>query len=346
MSLVLVADDEPAVLEVLSEVVEDLGHDVLRASNGREALTMARMQRPHLVVTDHMMPQLTGLDLCRQLRQDDRLREVPVILLSAALPQGFPEAEVFLPKPFELSDFEKLVQDTLHQRVGRQAQPRNVPVADADHLVHSVAHEIKTPLAAARLNLELLERGIGAKVPPSERAHLNALADQLASLEMMVQGLVSASRIAEGAVELRRERLDLAQLAEHKIEEWRRTRPEAELRVDVPEAQVIVEGDPARLSEVLETLLTSALRFGSPHRRLVLSLLPGAGSVTLRLAETGVEDATGAFDTDRDPQALSGGQGVALYVASQIARLHGGALAVRSTHGEGALFSLRLPMVR
>ena len=60
MSLVLVADDEPAVLEVLSQVVEDLGHDVLRARDGEEALGLARAARPQLVVTDHMMPRLSG----------------------------------------------------------------------------------------------------------------------------------------------------------------------------------------------------------------------------------------------------------------------------------------------
>jgi signal transduction histidine kinase len=293
-----------------------------------------------------MMPQLTGLDLCRQLRQDDRLREVPVILLSAALPQGYPEAEVFLPKPFELSDFERLVQETLHQRGVSTPEGRNVPVADADHLVHSVAHEIKTPLAAARLNLELLQRNLGLTVPASERSHLNALAEQLAAMEMMVNGLVSASRIAEGGVELRRLRLDLSALVERKVADWRKLRPAGEIRVDMPESTVWVEGDASRLSEVLETLLTSALRFGSPNRSLVLSILPGAGSVTVRLAEIGVNGHDEAVDSGRDPQALSGGQGVALYVASQIARLHGGALAVRSTHGEGAVFSLRLPTAR
>src|SRR5688572_22263573 len=113
MSLVLVADDEPAVLEVLSEVVEDLGHEVLRAHDGREALSLARARVPNLVVTDHMMPKLSGLELCRQLRGDERLRDVPVIVLSAALPEGAPEASAFLSKPFELSEFERLVVEVL-----------------------------------------------------------------------------------------------------------------------------------------------------------------------------------------------------------------------------------------
>jgi CheY-like chemotaxis protein len=113
MSLVLVADDEPAVLEVLSQVVEDLGHDVLRAKDGEEAFELARARRPHLVVTDYLMPKLSGLELCRRMRRDEILREVPVILLSGVLQQRVPEVSAFLYKPFEINDFETLVHEKL-----------------------------------------------------------------------------------------------------------------------------------------------------------------------------------------------------------------------------------------
>ena len=110
MSLVLVADDEAAVLEVLSEVVEDLGHEVVRARDGREALALAHARTPDLVVTDHLMPLLSGVDLCRELRKDDKLKQVPVILLSAAPPKAVLEGCTFLSKPFELVDFEAMVK--------------------------------------------------------------------------------------------------------------------------------------------------------------------------------------------------------------------------------------------
>ncbi|MHB8874300.1 MAG: response regulator [Myxococcaceae bacterium] len=115
MSLVLVADDEAAVLEVLSEVVEDLGHEVVQARDGREALALARARIPALVVTDHLMPVLSGVELCKLLRKDERLKSVPVILLSAAPPKGLVEGCTFLSKPFELVDFEAMVK----QLVGR-----------------------------------------------------------------------------------------------------------------------------------------------------------------------------------------------------------------------------------
>ncbi len=113
MSLVLVADDEAAVLEVLSEVVEDLGHEVVRARDGREALAMARQRRPALVVTDHLMPLLSGVELCKLMRKDAELKDVPVILLSAAPPKVPLDACSFLSKPFELVDFEAMIREMI-----------------------------------------------------------------------------------------------------------------------------------------------------------------------------------------------------------------------------------------
>jgi CheY-like chemotaxis protein len=124
MSLVLVVDDEPAVLEILSQVVEDLGHEVIQARDGEEAWRLARSRRPQLVVTDHMMPRLSGAELCRRLRGDGELSHIPIIVLSAVLPQGVPEAQAFLHKPFEISDFEALVEH--HLRSDFSVQPMSL----------------------------------------------------------------------------------------------------------------------------------------------------------------------------------------------------------------------------
>lgn len=163
MSVVLVADDEPAVLEALSQVVEDLGHQVMRAHDGREALQLARAQKPHLVVTDHMMPRLSGLDLVRQLQEDDVLRDVPVLLLSAALPMGSSsEAKAFLPKPFELSQFEDLVSSLLAESKvsmppAQGAVPEPPASASPEERMHWLAHQAASPLAQIRERLGILQ---------------------------------------------------------------------------------------------------------------------------------------------------------------------------------------------
>lgn len=100
---ILVADDELFIVEFVATVLEDEGYRVERAYNGREALTRLAHGGCDLLITDNMMPHLSGLQLIAHLRAEPRL-DLPVILMSAATPQLPSPPTVFLPKPFDLDD--------------------------------------------------------------------------------------------------------------------------------------------------------------------------------------------------------------------------------------------------
>jgi two-component system alkaline phosphatase synthesis response regulator PhoP len=80
---ILVADDEPHIRQILRFTLEHAGYQVIVASDGDEALTLAAQQRPSLVLLDVMMPKLDGYEVCRKMRQDFVLSQIPVIMLSA-----------------------------------------------------------------------------------------------------------------------------------------------------------------------------------------------------------------------------------------------------------------------
>jgi CheY-like chemotaxis protein len=80
---ILVADDESHILHVVSLKLRNAGYRVLTAHDGQEALEAAQQERPDLIITDYHMPQLSGLELCRRLKQDTSLPQIPVIMLTA-----------------------------------------------------------------------------------------------------------------------------------------------------------------------------------------------------------------------------------------------------------------------
>jgi two-component system alkaline phosphatase synthesis response regulator PhoP len=81
---ILVVDDEPHIVEVVQDYLKQAGYRVLAARDGQTALTLARHERPDLVVLDLMLPGgVDGLDVCRRLRQDPLLGDVPIIMLTA-----------------------------------------------------------------------------------------------------------------------------------------------------------------------------------------------------------------------------------------------------------------------
>jgi CheY-like chemotaxis protein len=82
---ILVADDEPTIVGLLADVLVLEGYRVLTAHDGREALAALERERPDLLVTDHRMPHLTGVDVIARLHADSA-RAIPAILMSSALP--------------------------------------------------------------------------------------------------------------------------------------------------------------------------------------------------------------------------------------------------------------------
>ncbi|MHA7630544.1 ATP-binding response regulator [Corallococcus sp. M7] len=334
MSLVLVADDEPAVLEVLSQVIEDLGHDVVRARDGEEALALARAHRPRLVVTDHMMPRMSGMELCSRLKQEPGLREVPIILLSAVLQQGSPDAAAFLNKPFEITDFEALVHDVLAKAPAAPPEPAT-PV---EALSRWVAQSLQGPLEAAKHELRTLR-----DLPPPGRGAVEALGAQLQSLERMGRYLQDAARLSAGSVTLRPVEGDLRQPLEASLARCRTAGPAVPVEVTVPPEAVGLRFDPERLEQVFDVLLSNAARQGGVRVELEAS----AEQVLVRVSDPGpgIPEAELPRLFQPFPEGPARGEALGLYVASELAKLHGGALSAESRPGQGATFSVSLPRV-
>ena len=80
---ILVADDESHILNVVSLKLRNAGFRVLTASDGQEALELATNEKPDLLITDYHMPHLSGLELCRRMKQNEVTRGIPAIMLTA-----------------------------------------------------------------------------------------------------------------------------------------------------------------------------------------------------------------------------------------------------------------------
>ncbi|HZH74991.1 MAG TPA: response regulator [Archangium sp.] len=118
MNSILLVDDDPDLIEIYTEILEQPGHVVASAPNGQAGLELARELQPDLIITDFSMPVMDGLELCRRLREDERLCAVPLIIHSSEVNLLIPRGEVFLPKPCELWAFMALVNRLLSDEAG------------------------------------------------------------------------------------------------------------------------------------------------------------------------------------------------------------------------------------
>lgn len=109
---VLAVDDQEEILHLLSRMLTMAGHVVITAANGEEALQRLREQRPDVMVTDLMMPVMSGKELLERLRDDPEMTGLPVIVLSAFVDDGAIEgATVVMRKPFMQADLLASVEE-------------------------------------------------------------------------------------------------------------------------------------------------------------------------------------------------------------------------------------------
>ena len=166
--LVLVADDEPSMLELVARHLRTMNEpklEVIQASDGEEAWRLAREHLPDLVVLDVMMPGMSGWEVCRKIREDGALAHTGVVMLTGIgenlnqMTSPLYGADAYIDKPFEFDDFDDKIRDTLQSRI----KQREGVVRPA---INGTAGAAK-PAAAAK---PALARKKSAAAPPAKKA--------------------------------------------------------------------------------------------------------------------------------------------------------------------------------
>ncbi len=125
---ILVADDDPHILSMLSTRLGKRGYDVLEAADGIQAVETAKRELPDLIVLDVMMPGKSGWEVARELRKDERTRGIGILILTAIgesmneLSSPLYGADDYLDKPFEFADLEQRIQRILDARTAKRGE--------------------------------------------------------------------------------------------------------------------------------------------------------------------------------------------------------------------------------
>ena len=118
---ILLVDDEPTIVKVLTSRLKANGYDVITAADGQEALNIFRTETPDLVILDVMLPKVDGYRVCRLLKFDEKFKHVPILMLTARVQESDEQtgkavgADAYLPKPFDaqtlLAKIKELIRD-------------------------------------------------------------------------------------------------------------------------------------------------------------------------------------------------------------------------------------------
>ncbi len=371
---VLVVEDMPEMLRLVHMALHS-DFKVLAAEDGAKGLELARRELPSLIVTDWMMPGMSGLELVQKLREDPLTQPIPVILLTAraemrdkvaGIDRG---ANAYLTKPFSpkelLSTARQLVnatEETAGRLLAQRMDSLEIVASGLAHEINNPLNYLKNSLVKTRLDadrLVALVRAAGARpLTEEEGADLARLETRMREMFGVAEsGIVRIARTVElmrgyGISGYRRtlRPYDLCAAAEEVV---RLVLPATGRKVKVETAfsgEGVVECVPEELDQVLTNLTQNAIEAvsddGSGRVRIAGSRERGELIVSVRDNGPGIrpEDRARLFTPFFTTKGPGKGMGLGLNICWRVVQSLGGSLEVRNPPGGGAEFVMRLPI--
>ena len=222
-----------------------------------------------------------------------------------------------------------------------------------DEFIATLAHELRNPLAPLRTGLEILRR-VG-DLPPAAARTRDMMERQLRHMVRLVDDLLDVSRVSRGKLELRLERLTLAQVVDHALEA---SQPAIEaaghsLSLAMPHGPVHLRGDLTRLAQVVSNLVNNATKYTPTGGTIELCGRVQDGCAVLAVRDNGAGIAPAllphVFDLFVQAEGATltgqGGLGIGLWLVRKLLEMHEGSIAVDSPGlGRGSTFTVRLPL--
>ena len=367
---ILVVDDQDAGRFVKVQTLRRAGFTVSEAGTGSDALALIASQHPDLVVLDVNLPDMSGFDVTRRIRESEtgpptlQILQISNTAVEDAdrvrgLEQG---ADVYLTEPVDGTVLVATVHALLRVRraeaalaAALQGERQAREIAEQanrlkDEFIATLSHELRTPLNALMGWIWQL-RNATLEEPARERA-LDSIERNARMQAQLINDLLDISRASKGKLQLEMRLVDLKQVIEGALESVRDSMARKNLEVSTTLASVAVAGDQARLQQVVTNLLTNSVQFTPPDGRVAITLLANGDEAVLSVQDTGAgiepEFIPHVFEQFRQGEGgLSrkhGGLGLGLSVVKQLIELHGGSVTVASAGtGKGATFSVKLP---
>ena len=371
---ILVVDDEELIRDMVSKIVNQIGHEVVTAGNGKEALEILRKESFTILITDIKMPEMDGFELMKTCRAE--LPNLSIICMTAH-GGSYTYTDVvafgatdYITKPFTIDEVKAKLDRVIRERnlVGDLIQKSlELEAANADlkrldqlksSFISSVSHELRTPLTVIKEFISLMLEGYVGTLTEDQKEYLGIANKNILRLTNLIETLLDFSRIESGkGLKLKFEPVPLVEV----IEEASMTLSQQvgekgitlENRVDSEAPLVLIDRN--RLMEVFINLISNSVKFTPPGGKITIDsrgLTESRDYLKVVVTDTGVgisaEDLPKVFDRfyqgQRTQEGIVIGTGLGLAITKEIIEGHQGTIHAESKLGSGASFVFTLPL--
>jgi CheY-like chemotaxis protein/HPt (histidine-containing phosphotransfer) domain-containing protein len=369
--LVLVVDDISRNIQVVVDILDDLGYATTFATSGKQALERVETAKPDLILLDLMMPEIDGIEVCKILKSNPEYLDIPVIFLTAShetehLLQAFEAGAVdYITKPFNAPELVarvhthlelKQTRDNLGKTLIELKQSREEALEAArikSQFLANMSHEIRTPMNAVLGMTELL-----LKTPINEQQldFLQTLKSSGEDLLMIINDILDFSKLEAGEMRLEKKEFGLKNVIEQIFNLLgpqvanKKIQLSYEISSDTP---TFLIGDASRLRQILLNLLGNGIKFtdqGKVYLKISLKNIrhenESLATLHFMIQDTGIgidsQNQKKLFQSfsqiDNSSTRQYGGTGLGLAICKQLVQLMEGQIGVDSVINQGSSF--------
>ncbi len=351
---ILLVDDTPDNLRVLSAMLTNQGFEVRKALNGERAIASVKTASPDLILLDIKMPEMDGYTVCQRLKADPETREVPIIFISA-LDDALDKVKAFsvggvdyVTKPFQEIEVLARIEHQLRiQKLQRQLVEQNQELVrsnrELERFAHVVSHDLQQPLQSITGFAQLIQLKYQDYPDETILNYLDRILDSGSRMQRLIQDLLIYSRVGGEALEF--QEVDCNQVLHQVIND---------LQAAIIEKQAIltyehlpcVLGNETQLLQLLQNLIANAIKFVAPNTtpQIKIAATKQAEYWLFEVQDNGIgieaHNLEQIFEIFQRTKAAKDypGSGVGLATCRKIVENHGGKIWVDSQPGIGTTF--------
>lgn len=360
---VLVVDDEPGNLQMLTATLEAEGYEVVTASRGEEALVKLGESPPDVILLDVAMPGMDGIELCRQINSDPETTHIPILLMTAhrrrekRLDGISAGARDFLLKPLDIPDLRIRLRNAAEMKRlydESQEQLRTITELEGlrDSLVHMIVHDLKAPLTSVIGNLELLGLILPQGLDPDIQKAFDGSLNGAHKMNEMVRSILTVSKLESGRISLDLREESLHELSKEAISLLGPKGDQVQVERSPSGTRVHASLDSDLIQRVLLNLLSNALDHSPKEAVVLLQLSQVAEWARVAVTDSGPGipeeyrekifekfSQVGALRTIRKTSV-----GLGLAFCKLAIEAHGGKIGVDCPDTGGSVFWFEIPM--